>query len=104
MCFGSILFTKQMAKNAWLTATLLTPVFFACHGVSTAVMLLLQVELQAERHLRREAQQEVMRMRSALDSLQQKHRADQAYLNDMIQRQRQSIEQLTRQLQKDEDG
>jgi len=59
----------------------------------------LRVELEAERHLRRETQQEALRSRTALEALHQKRRADHAYLRDMIKRQRRCIDHLTYQLE-----
>ena len=61
----------------------------------------LRVELEAEKHLRRETQQEALRSRSALEALHQKRRADHAFLRDMVKRQRRCIEQLTQQFQED---
>jgi len=80
-----------------------------------------QVELEAERHLRRETQQEALRARTvrsrlprapfcphpraprrcvpqALDALEQKRTADHAFFRDLVKRQRRCIEHLSQQL------
>ena len=54
----------------------------------------LRMELDAERALRRETQQEALRSRSALEALQIKRAADHAYFRDVIKRQRRCIELL----------
>ena len=53
-----------------------------------------QMELDAERALRRETQQEALRSRSGLEALQIKRAADHAYFRDVIKRQRRCIELL----------
>ena len=64
--------------------------------VSTDIMLfpVPQMELDAERVLRRETQQEALRSRSALEALQIKRAADHAYFRDAVKRQRRCIELL----------
>mmetsp|Transcript_33820 Transcript_33820/g.99538 ORF Transcript_33820/g.99538 Transcript_33820/m.99538 type:complete len:149 (+) Transcript_33820:2-448(+) len=64
----------------------------------TGEMHKLRVELEAERHLRRETQQEAIRTRQALEALAQKRRADHALLHEMLRRQRRCIDHLTAQL------
>ena len=54
----------------------------------------LRMELDAERALRRETQQEALRSRSALEALQIKRAADHAYFRDAVKRQRRCIELL----------
>ena len=54
----------------------------------------LRMELDAERALRRETQQEALRSRSALEALQIKRAADHAYFRDVIKRQRRCVELL----------
>ena len=54
----------------------------------------LRMELDAERALRRETQQEALRSRSAFEALQIKRAADHAYFRDVIKRQRRCIELL----------
>ena len=78
-----------------------TPGFHAAHGLLLAMPLTLrslppirQKELDAERALRRETQQEALRSRSALEALQIKRAADHAYFRDVIKRQRRCIELL----------
>ena len=101
----------------------------AGHADSSAVELArLRVELEAERHLRRDLQQEALRSRQALEQLQQQRVrapppparrprpprrppgpsahprappqvADHAYFRDCIKRQRRCVEHLTHQLE-----
>lgn len=52
----------------------------------------MQMELEAERTLRRETQQEALRSRSALEALQMKRAADHAYFRDVAKRQRRCLE------------
>ncbi|KAL1530241.1 hypothetical protein AB1Y20_001156 [Prymnesium parvum] len=59
----------------------------------------LKMELDAERALRRETQQEALRCRTALEEVQQKRMADHAFFRDMIKRQRRSIEHLGQQVE-----
>lgn len=54
----------------------------------------LRMELDAERALRRETQQEALRNRTALEALQIKRAADHAFFRDVVKRQRRCIEQL----------
>ena len=54
----------------------------------------MQLELDAERALRRETQQEALRNRTALEALQIKRAADHAFFKDTIKRQRRIIESL----------
>ncbi|KOO21901.1 hypothetical protein Ctob_002672 [Chrysochromulina tobinii] len=61
---------------------------------SSAEVQKLRLELDAERALRRETQQEALRNRSALETLQIKRAADHAFFRDVIKRQRRCIEAL----------
>lgn len=53
-----------------------------------------QLELDAERALRRETQHEAMRHRAALEQTQVKRVADHAFFRDMLKRQRRCIDTL----------
>ena len=61
-------------------------------SASAAEVQRLRMELDAERMLRRETQQEALRSRTALEALQLKRAADHAYFRDVIKRQRRCIE------------
>jgi F0F1-type ATP synthase epsilon subunit len=65
----------------------------ASTGASSAELQRLRMELDAERALRRETQQEAMRNRAALEALQMKRTTDHAYLRDVVKRQRRCLEQ-----------
>ena len=52
----------------------------------------LRVELDAEKHLRRDLQQEANRFRSAFEALQQKRHADNAFFRDSIKRQKRVLD------------
>lgn len=62
-------------------------------SASAAEVQRLRMELDAERVLRRETQQEALRSRQALEALQLKRAADHAYFRDVIKRQRRCIDQ-----------
>ena len=61
-------------------------------GASAAETQRLRMELDAERALRRETQQEALRSRTALEALQMKRAQDHAFFRESVKRQRRVME------------
>ena len=68
----------------------------AAGAASAAETQRLRMELDAERALRRETQQEALRARTALEALQMKRAQDHAFFRESVKRQRRVIEQSDR--------
>ena len=90
--YHSIMVPSGLASGQQFSVELLAAA--ASAGASAAEVQRLRMELDAERALRRETQQEALRSRAALEALQLKRAADHAYLRDVIKRERRSLEQI----------
>ena len=84
--FGSDLFFAEFSVELLATG--------ASTAASAAELQRLRMELDAERALRRETQQEALRSRAALEALQMKRAQDHAYLRDVVKRQRRCLERI----------
>lgn len=61
-------------------------------ATSTAELQRLRLELDAERALRRETQQEALRSRTALEALQMKRAQDHAFFRESVKRQKRILD------------
>ena len=89
--YHSIMVPSGLASGQQFSVELLATA--ASTGASAAELQRLRLELDAERTLRRETQQEVLRSRAMIEALQMKRVGDHAYVRDVIKRQRRCLEQ-----------